>query len=212
MGKSSNMRKSTRQPAGLVSVFSKGGITVRSKRAFPPELTHLVVHAFQHFINGRTGDGIKLVSELQSNGCDFFDFTMASTTNPLVGDSDPLIWAWGAASKSSLIWLTEECVRRGRIDLGFFAVLPHQLELTREGSELCQLGEEVFAMFAGYLLSRGVESGFESLFAAQAPRACAIFKGVVAERIAAGEQAGLSESTPLASCPTPLHTAPARRL
>lgn len=212
MGKSSNMRKSVRQPAGLVNVFSKGGITVRATHAFPPELAPLVVFAFRHFINDRIEEGMKLVAELQFNGCDFFDFTMASTTNPQLGDSCPLIWAWGAASRSSLLWLTAECLRKGRFDQRFFVILPQQLELAEEGSDQCRLGVEVFTKLARYLVSEGVESEYVDMLDAHAPRASAIFKGLLAERFAAKEHATLSENTSLASHPEPSQITPTRRL
>ena len=52
MGKSSNRRKAVRQSAVLVNECSRGGITVRATRAFPPELMPLVVHAFRQFFFG----------------------------------------------------------------------------------------------------------------------------------------------------------------
>lgn len=202
MGKSSNKRKAVRQSAALVKECSKGGITVRAKRAFPPELMHLVVHAIRHFINDRTGEGVELVVELQSHGYDFFDFTMASTTNPQLGDADPLIWAWGAASRSSLLWLTVQCLTRGRIDPRFFLILPHQLELVEEGSDLFRLGAEVFALLARYLVITGDDLGTDAIVEAGIPRACAIFKGVRAEIRANEERETLTRSTPVASSPT----------
>lgn len=202
MGKSSNKRKAVRQSAALVKECSKGGITVRAKRAFPPELMHLVVHAIRHFINDRTGEGMKLVVELRSHGYDFYDFTMASTTNPQLGDSDPLIWAWGAASRSSLLWMTADCLSRGRIDPNFFVILPHQLELVAEDSERFRLGAEVFTLLASYLVSIGDVDCYEDIFESAIPRACAIFKGVMAEIKANEERETLTRSTPVASSPT----------
>ena len=212
MGKSSNRRKAVRQSAVLVNECSRGGITVRATRAFPPELTPLVVHAFRHFINDRTGEGMKLVVELRSHGYDFYDFTMASTTNPQLGDSDPLIWAWGAASRSSLLWMTADCLSRGRIDPNFFVILPHQLELVAEDSERFRLGAEVFTLLASYLVSIGDVDFYEDIFEAAIPRACAIFKGVMAKTKANEEREGLNKNTPVASQPTPSQTATAGRL
>lgn len=155
---------------------------------------------------------MQLVVELQSHGYDFFDFTMASTTNPQLGDSDPLSWAWAAASRSSLLWLTANCLNRGRIDLRFFVILPHQLELVEKYSERFRLGAEVFALLAGYLVSIGDVDCYDDIFEAAIPRACAIFKGVRAETKANEERATLTENTPDVSQSTPSQTAAAGRL
>jgi hypothetical protein len=211
MGKSSNKRKSGPREPALVHVYSKGGVTVRAKRAFPPSLVPLVCHAFRHFIHDRVDQGAALVAEITLCEYDFFDFTMASTTNPLLGDADALTWAWGAASGSSLRWLAVESLNTPRAIPTFFTVLPYQLELTGEGSELWLLGTEIFTILARHLVAFRATPDFEHVWAGQAPRACAILKHVAAEQLADQERALLSEvARHGARPPTPEATQAAR--
>ncbi len=214
MGKQSNKSKSDRQDAALVHAVSKGGITVQAKRAFSPTLTPLVVQAFFYFIHDQVGEGMKAIAQLQSHGCDFFDFTMASTGNPQLGDADPLMWAWAAGSEAALRWLTAVCLERHRFDLNFLAILPHQLELAEEGSERCRFGSEIFAMVASHLMH--LDGGFDLgvLLAHDALRANAICKKLVAERLAVDERAVLADCTAPVPCSHPMQsgsTVPADR-
>lgn len=203
MGKSSNKRKSARREPALVNVYSKGGITVRSKNAFPPELTPSVVHAFRNFINDQVELGMTTVVEIQHCGHDIFDFTMASTTNPQLGDADVLTWAWGAASGPSLRRLVIEWFSSPRSFPSFFEILPHQLELVDEGSDLCLIGTEIFTMFARYLVALGVVPDLEKVLANNAKRACAVFRNVMAEKLADQERVLISEATWQESEPSP---------
>ena len=212
MGKASNKKKSARQEPELVNVYSEGGITLRSQRAFPPALAPLVAHAFRHFINDRLEDGIAAVVAIQQTDCDFFGFTMASTTSPQLGDADALTWAWGASSGRALKWLTIECFSSPRLFPKFFALLPHQLELTDEGSELCLLGTEIFTMLARHLVAFQAASVFDRVWAGAATRANLILRNVIAEQVAKQERVLLSEVTPQGSEPVPSQKSGATRL
>ena len=203
MGKASNKRKSGRREPALVHVYSKGGVTVRAKRAFPPSLVPLVVHAFRHFINDRVELGVAMVAAIHHCDYDFFDFTMASNTNPQLGDADALTWAWGAASGPSLRWLAIEWFSSPRSVPRFFVMLPHQLELADEGSDLCLLGTEIFTMLARHLVACGAVPDFEKVWAGDATRACLIFRNVMAEKLADQERVLLSEAASQESEPSP---------
>lgn len=212
MGKASNKRKSGPREPALVHVYSKGGVTVRAKRAFPPEVVPLVVHAFRHFINDRLEDGMALAASIQESGCDLFDFTLASSTNAQMGDADVFTWAWGASSGRSLQWLTRECFSDLRPFPHFFTILPIQLELTVQGSAQCVLGMEMIALLARHLDTFGAAAEFAEVWASIAPRACVIFKDVLAEHQAERERATLSEATAQGSEPIPSQKSGATRL
>jgi hypothetical protein len=201
MGKSSNKRKSVRQPVALgnlsinggvqqppalVNDYSKGGITLRAERAFPPELAPLVAHAFRHFVNEDVKKGSQLVAMLTSLGYDLFDFTMATTNNAQLGHADPLVWAWGSDSAAALHWLTDACLKRPATSPypNFFAILPRQLELA----------EEIFEKFARDLRPAVLLPTIGQQFENQ-PRAHAIVKKIVEERFALEEHAELTEHT-----------------
>lgn len=212
MGKASNKRKSARREPALVNVYSQGGITVRAQRPFPPVLVPLVVQAFRDLINDRLEDGITAVVAIQQTDFDFFGFTMASTTNPQLGDADALTWAWGASSGRALKWLTIECLSSPRPFPQFFAILPHQLELTDEGSALWLLGTEVFTMLARHLVAFQAVPDFERVWAGDATRACSILRNVVAEQLADKECVLLSEVISQDSEPVPSQKSGATRL